>query len=360
MTLLDPAQVKSQLASYQHPRLPADLAALKAIKSVRLDGEQVHIELSFGFPCQLLEAELKADMLRFLQDDGLHVTISSRIRSHANQPGAAGLDKVKNVIAVASGKGGVGKSTTAVNLALALQQQGAKVGLLDADIYGPNQAQMLGSTDAPNAAGKEHFVPVERYGLQTMSMAYLVDNDTPMVWRGPMVSKVFRQIALFTHWQDLDYLIIDLPPGTGDVQLTLSKQIPVSGAVIVTTPQDVALLDARKGIEMFRKVSVPVLGVVENMSTHVCSQCGHEEHLFGADGGKQLAASCDVSLLGQIPLALPIREAADAGKPIVLAQPQSAWALAYQQAALTMAARLSMQKINYANKLPNVVVESAN
>ncbi|WP_255317685.1 iron-sulfur cluster carrier protein ApbC [Cobetia marina] len=234
------------------------------------------------------------------------------------------MEGIKHIVAVASGKGGVGKSTVTANLALALAQEGLKVGLLDADIYGPSQAQMFGvpTGQRPEMAGEQVFSPIEAHGIKTMSMAYLVDVKDPMVWRGPMVAGAFQQLLNQTAWGELDVLLIDMPPGTGDIQLTLSQKVPVSGAVIVTTPQDIALLDAQKGIEMFRKVKVPVLGVVENMSTHTCSQCGHSEAVFGAGGGERIAEEYQTRLLGQLPLTLSIRENADGGRPSVIAEPQ--------------------------------------
>lgn len=239
------------------------------------------------------------------------------------RPSPFSIPGIKNIIAIASGKGGVGKSTTTVNLALALAKQNGRVGILDADIYGPNQPHMLGGAEKPELSDKEHFLPVMRFGLQTMSMGYLVDSSDPMVWRGPMVVKALQQMLYFTVWDNLDYLLIDLPPGTGDVQLTLSQKTPLNGAIIVTTPQTVALLDARKGLEMFRKVSVPILGVIENMSVYTCENCGHATHIFGEGGAEKLAKEYDVPLLGKIPLDLKIREQADAGKPIFIAEPES-------------------------------------
>lgn len=245
------------------------------------------------------------------------------------QQTAFSIPGIRKIIAIASGKGGVGKSTTTVNLALALQNEGKRVGILDADIYGPNQPHMLGGAEKPTLRDNDHFEPVVRYGLQTMSMGYLVDSEDPMVWRGPMVVKALHQMLYFTAWDTLDYLLIDLPPGTGDVQLTLSQKTPLSAAIIVTTPQAVALLDARKGLEMFRKVNVPILGVIENMSVYHCTQCGHEAHIFGENGAVDMAKTCGVVMLGKIPLELTIREQADLGKPIVIAAPESAVAKLY-------------------------------
>lgn len=290
---------------------------------------------------------------------GVSIQGETTIRSHAVQQNLKPLQGIKNIIAVASGKGGVGKSTTAVNLALALQADGATVGLLDADIYGPSQPRMVG-----NAAGKPEptesgkIYPIESLGLKTMSMGYLVDEEQPMIWRGPMVTQALTQLLNETIWGELDYLVIDLPPGTGDIQLSLAQKIPVSGAVIVTTPQDIALLDARKGLKMFEKVSVPVLGVVENMSTHICSQCGHEEPVFGEGGGVQMAADYAVPLLGQLPLSMSIRLQADSGKPTVVADPESDESQRYVAIARRTAAQLSLQAKDYASKFPTIVVEN--
>ncbi|HLB55793.1 MAG TPA: iron-sulfur cluster carrier protein ApbC [Coxiellaceae bacterium] len=252
------------------------------------------------------------------------------------RPSSFSIPGIKNIIAIASGKGGVGKSTTTVNLALALANQNVRVGILDADIYGPNQPHMLGGAEKPELNDKDHFKPVMRFSLQTMSMGYLVDSSDPMVWRGPMVVKALQQMLYFTVWDNLDYLLIDLPPGTGDVQLTLSQKTPLNGAIIVTTPQTVALLDARKGLEMFRKVNVPILGVIENMSVYHCENCGHDAHIFGEGGAEKLAKEYDVPLLGKIPLNLKIREQADAGKPIVIAEPESEIAKIYREISIKL------------------------
>lgn len=279
------------------------------------------------------------------------------IDPRAVRPGLKPHPKIKNIIAVASGKGGVGKSTTAVNLALALAALGARVGVLDADIYGPSQPLMLGTQIKPHYESGAALKPVIAHGLESMSMGYLVDVNTPMVWRGPMVSKALQQLLFQTEWSELDYLIVDLPPGTGDIQLTMAQKMPVAGAVIVTTPQDLALLDARKGLEMFRKVQIPVLGIIENMSTHLCSNCGHEESIFGAGGGEKIAAATGVPLLGSLPLDKQIREDADGGQPTVIAAPQSAIAERYIQIAKRMFEQLALQPKSYAGKFPEIVVE---
>jgi len=286
------------------------------------------------------------------------VNVSVKIVAHSVQKGVSPINNIRNIIAVAPGKGGVGKSTTAVNLALALSVEGAKVGLLDADIYGPSQPRMLGVHGKPESADGKSLEPMMSYHLQCMSIGFLVDEETPMIWRGPMVTQALEQLLKDTNRKDLDYLIIDLPPGTGDIQLTLAQKVPVSGAIIVTTPQDIALLDARKGLKMFQKVEVPVLGVIENMSTHICSQCGHEEHIFGAGGGTKMAEQYDVNFLGSLPLDIRIREETDNGKPTVVAEPESRIAQTYRTIARRAAAKLALQSKNYAAKFPKIVIQS--
>ena len=283
--------------------------------------------------------------------------IARGVKAHSVQPSLKPLNNIKNIIAVASGKGGVGKSTTSVNLAICLQQAGAKVGLLDADIYGPNQPIMLGVSGKQPVVQDGKLKPLERHGLFTMSMGYLVDESTPMVWRGPMVTKALMQLLFDTTWPELDFLIIDMPPGTGDVQLTLASKIPVAGSVIVTTPQDVAAMDARKAIEMFRKVDVPISGIVENMSTHTCSQCGHQEAIFGDEAAQALAEDSGVALLGRLPLAIDIRKNADSGEPMVKKSPESDIANAYSEVAYNLVDYLSRQAVDYSVKFPNIVVE---
>ncbi len=289
--------------------------------------------------------------------DSASVQVDCVIEAHQGQAQVPALSNVKNVIAVASGKGGVGKSTTAANLALALAREGAKVGILDADIYGPSQGIMFGipAGTRPQVKEQKWFVPITAHGVEVMSMAFLTDDNTPMVWRGPMVSGALLQLVTQTAWGDLDYLVVDMPPGTGDIQLTLAQKVPVAGAVIVTTPQDLALLDARKGVEMFRKVNIPVLGVVENMAVHICSNCGHAEHLFGEGGGEKLATQYDVELLASLPLAMGIREQADGGKPTVAAEPDGQIAMVYQELARHVGARIVLQEAG-AQAMPTITV----
>jgi ATP-binding protein involved in chromosome partitioning len=300
-----------------------------------------------------LSADRRAELERALRSAAIGVPGISDLRV------AMTADRVeRTIIAVASGKGGVGKSTCAANLALALSAEGAAVGMLDADIYGPSQPRMLGITGKPESHDGKRLEPMVNYGIQSMSAGYLVDEETPMIWRGPMVTQALEQLLRETNWRDLDYLIVDMPPGTGDIQLTLSQKVPVSGAVIITTPQDIALLDARKGLKMFEKVSVPVLGVVENMSTHVCSQCGHEEHVFGEGGGQRMADQFNIDLLGSLPLDIRIREQTDGGKPTVIADPEGALAESYRRIARRIAAKLSLQAQDYSSRFPRIVVEN--
>jgi ATP-binding protein involved in chromosome partitioning len=355
------ANIEAILAQYTDPCLNQSWDTTKTVKSVLLESGKAIINIVLPYPAKGLHDQLINDIkARILALEGIQqveINLSWRIDAHAVQPAVAPIANIKNIIAVASGKGGVGKSTTAANLALALQVEGAKVGVLDADIYGPNQPQMLGGLETPTLQENKKMLPVMHHGLQTMSIGYLVNPETPMIWRGPMVTMALQQLLRDTLWDNLDYLIVDLPPGTGDIQLTLSQKIPVAGAVIVTTPQDIALLDARKGLEMFRKVKVPVLGVIENMSVHICSQCGHQESIFGSGGGQHLAETANVELLGQLPLDLSIRENADRGRPSVIADPESAIAQRYRDIARRLAARLSLQPKNYASKFPKIVVE---
>ncbi len=339
------------------------MADVGRVASVAVDGNKASIDIQLGFPASGIHADLvkavteAAQMTADIED--VSVTLGTRITAHGVQRNLKPLENVKNIIAIASGKGGVGKSTTAVNVALALAGEGANVGILDADIYGPSIPLMLGvSGEQPTSDDGQSMNPLSAHGIQIMSIGFLIDADQPMVWRGPMVTQALNQMLQQTQWSDLDYLIVDMPPGTGDIQLTLSQQVPVSGVVIVTTPQDIALLDARKGLQMFRKVLVPVLGIVENMSIHVCTNCGHEEPLFGSGGGAQIAAEYELELLGQLPLDLRIREQTDSGNPSVVAEPDAAPADAYRATARRMAARLALQGKDYSRHFPKIVVEN--
>lgn len=349
------------IQQYFDPYLNQTWQSAKALKNVRFEKDKVSIDIVLGYPILGLHeryvTELKNRILATNAVREVEINLSFQISAHAVQPRVPADLRIKNIIAVASGKGGVGKSTTAVNIAAALSLDGARVGILDADIYGPNQPHMLGETQPPQVQENKKFIPVVRHGLQSMSMGYLVNPETPMIWRGPMVTTALQQLLRDTLWEDLDYLIIDLPPGTGDIQLTLAQKIPVSAAVVVTTPQDIALLDARKALEMFHKVKIPVLGIIENMSVHICRQCGYHENIFGADGGKRLADAGHSELLGQLPLDIRIREQSDQGTPVVIADPTAAIANQYRDIARKLAAKLSLHPKNYALKFPKIVVE---
>ena len=353
----DEAAIHAALEAWVEPASGKTLAQLQAIQKVTVDTDTVSIVLQLGIPAARYQNVLQQQLAEHLQRK-IVLEVQSKLLARQVQTGLKPLAGVKNIIAIASGKGGVGKSTTAANLALALADEGAAVGVLDADIYGPSQPRMFGVSGRPQSPDGKTVLPMENYGVRVMSIGLLIDEDTPMVWRGPMATGALEQLLRDTQWGELDYLIIDLPPGTGDIQLTLSQKIPVSGAVIVTTPQDIALLDARKGLKMFEKVKVPILGVVENMSTHICSQCGHEEHIFGSGGGAQMCRDYDVDFLGSLPLDLQIRQQADGGHPTVAADPDSALAQHYRDIALATAARLASQSRDYAGKFPKIVVQN--
>lgn len=359
---LSELQVQTALKEISDPNTGKDFISSKSVKNIRIDGNNIALDIVLGYPAKSVAREIQAlveNKLKVLPEAGsVFVNVQSKVVSHTVQRGVQLLPGVKNIIAVASGKGGVGKSTTAVNLALALAAEGASVGILDADIYGPSQPQMLGITSRPESADGKSMEPLERYGVQAMSIGFLVDVDTPMVWRGPMVTGALEQLLRDTRWRDLDYLVIDLPPGTGDIQLTLSQKVPVTGAIIVTTPQDIALLDARKGLKMFEKVGIPILGIVENMSTHICSKCGHEEHIFGAGGGAAMCKDYNVDLLGSLPLDIRIREQADGGRPTVVAEPEGQIAAVYKQIARTAAIKLAQLGLDHSSKFPNIVIQN--
>lgn len=356
------AMVEKALGEYFDPYLQSDLASTKCIKGIALDGDDVRVKVVLGFPARGHAGALSRDLrARLLELDGIGsatVDVESKIVAHAVQQGVELLEEVKNVIAVASGKGGVGKSTVSANLALALSAEGATVGMLDADIYGPSQPRMLGARGKPNSPDGKSLDPVMSHRVQSMSIGYLIDEETPMIWRGPMVTQALEQLLKDTNWRGVDYLILDLPPGTGDTQLTLAQKIPVSGAVIVTTPQDIALLDARKGLKMFEKVKVPVLGVIENMSTHVCSRCGHEEHVFGHGGGARMASEHGVDLLGSLPLDIRIREDADGGHPTVAKDPEGRNAEIFREVARRVSAKLALKARDYRHAFPSIVIKN--
>ena len=338
-----------------------DMAAALAEPAVAVEGSEARIRLETAFPAKRFGRELGRAIRTAVEDlpeiDSATVQVTTKVTPHQVQPNVERLQAVKNIIAVSSAKGGVGKSTVSANLALALAAEGAKVGMLDADIYGPSQPRMLGVKGRPDSVDGSSFEPMMSYNVQSISVGYLIDEEEPMIWRGPMVTKAMMQLLGNTRWKDLDYLIIDMPPGTGDIQLTLSQQVPVAGAVIVTTPQDIATLDARKGLQMFRKVNVPVLGIVENMSLYTCSNCGHQEHIFGAGGGDRIAKDYGVPLLGALPLDLKIREHADNGRPTVVADPDGEVAGLYRRIAVRMAAKLSMQATDFTHKMPKIVIK---
>lgn len=353
------ARVRELLTRIVDPHTGKDLAAGGTLRGVGVDGDDVSVDILLGYPADSVRAILADSIKHTLEADPAighaAVGISWRVHAHEVQKGLTPLPGVKNVIAVASGKGGVGKSTVAANLALGLQAEGARVGVLDADIYGPSQVRMLGIPGKPESRDGKHFEPKSAHGLQAMSIGLMVEEDTAMIWRGPMATQALQQM-LATRWQELDYLIVDLPPGTGDIQLSLCQRIPVSGALIVTTPQDLALLDAKKALKMFEKVNVPVLGVIENMATHVCSNCGHEEHIFGEGGGARMAAQYEVPLLGSLPLDIRIREQSESGTPTVAAMPGSELADRYLAIARNAAGRLSQRARNQARAIPEIVV----
>ncbi|TAL87511.1 MAG: iron-sulfur cluster carrier protein ApbC [Rhodanobacter sp.] len=334
---------------------------LDSVRAVGVDGARVSVDLQLGYPAAGAIEALTRQVRQALEADpaiaAAAVSITSRTQVHKVQGTLAPLPNVKNIIVVASGKGGVGKSTVSANLALALLAEGATVGVLDADIYGPSQPRMLGVSGKPGSPDGKTIIPMQAHGLSVMSIGFLVEEETPMIWRGPMVTQAMMQLLTDTRWEQLDYLIIDLPPGTGDIQLTLSQKVPVAGAVIVTTPQDIALLDARKALKMFEKVDVPVLGVVENMATHVCSNCGHEEHIFGEGGGARMANQYSVPYLGSLPLDIRIREQADGGTPTVVAMPDSDLTVRYREIARNVAGRLSRQPRNKSLGLGKIVVQ---
>jgi len=358
---LSESQVQAALKEVVDPNTGKDFMATKSVRDIKVDGDNVSLNIVLGYPAKTVSNDIKAlvtDQLKAIDGIGdVAVDVSSKIVSHSVQRGVKLVPGVKNIIAVASGKGGVGKSTTAVNLALALAAEGARVGILDADIYGPSQPTMLGIDGRPDTADNK-LQPLEGHGIQAMSIGFLIDAETPMVWRGPMVTQALEQLVQDTAWNALDYLVVDLPPGTGDVQLTLAQRVPVTGSVIVTTPQDVALIDARKGLKMFEKVDIPILGVIENMSLHICSQCGHEERIFGEGGGEKMCQDYDVEFLGALPLDIHIREQTDAGKPPVVADPDSRASQIYHQIARRVAAKVAIQAQDYSQRFPNIVIQN--
>src|SRR5450830_203957 len=358
------ADVQSALKNLIDPNTKKDFVSGKSVKNIKISGSDVSLDIMLGYPAKsvwdeiraMVEAQLKAA----LPGAGkVSVNVSSKVVPHAVQRGVKLVEGVKNIIAIASGKGGVGKSTTAVNLALALAAEGARVGVLDADIYGPSQPTMLGISGQPKSVDGKSLEPMTNHGLQAMSIGFMIDgDDTPMVWRGPMVTQALDQLLHQTRWDNLDYLVVDLPPGTGDIQLTLAQKVPVTGAVIVTTPQDIALMDARKGLKMFEKVGIKIVGIVENMSTHICSNCGHEEHIFGAGGAEKMCRDYNTEFLGALPLDIRIREQTDSGKPTVVADPDGRSAEIYRRIARRVAVKISEQAKDMTSKFPNIVIQN--
>ncbi|MGI9134040.1 MAG: iron-sulfur cluster carrier protein ApbC [Rhodoferax sp.] len=351
------------LARVVDPNTGRDFVASKALKNLVISGADVSFDVELGYPAKSQIAQMRQALIEAARSvegvANVSVQIASRIVAHAVQRGVQLLPGVKNILAVASGKGGVGKSTTAVNLALALAAEGASVGLLDADIYGPSLPMMMGIEGRPESSDGQTMNPLENFGIKVMSIGFLVAQDEAMIWRGPMATQALEQLLRQTNWGELDYLVVDMPPGTGDIQLTLSQRVPLTGAVIITTPQDIALLDAKKGIRMFEKVGVPILGVVENMAVHVCSQCGHVEHIFGADGGRRMAAEYQMDYLGALPLNMQIRLQADSGRPTVVADPEGEVAGIYKAVARQVALSIAARNKDFSSKFPTITISKS-
>jgi ATP-binding protein involved in chromosome partitioning len=348
------------LKAVADPNTGKQFVATRSLKNLQVSEGDVSFDLELGYPAKSQHAAIRKALVAAAKAvpgvENVSVNIVTKVISHAVQRGVQLMPNVKNIIAVASGKGGVGKSTTAANLALALASEGATVGLLDADIYGPSQPMMMGIEGRPDSADGKTMEPMERHGVQVMSIGFLVDQDQAMIWRGPMATQALEQLLRQTNWKDLDYLIVDMPPGTGDIQLTLSQRVPMTGAVIVTTPQDIALLDAKKGIKMFEKVGVPILGIVENMAVHICSNCGHAEHIFGADGGKKMAAEYQMEYLGALPLDIKIRLQADSGAPTVVSDPEGDVAGIYKAVARRVAVGIAEKAKDFSAKFPTISI----
>jgi ATP-binding protein involved in chromosome partitioning len=358
---MNESSINEALKTLVDPNTGKDFVATRSARNVKVNGNDVSLDVELGYPGKSQHEPIRRQIVQALKGAGasnVKVNVSSKVVAHAVQRGVKLVPGIKNIIAVASGKGGVGKSTTAVNLALALAAEGATVGMLDADIYGPSQPMMLGIAGRPESKDGKHLEPMEGHGLQAISIGFLIDIDTPMVWRGPMVTQALEQLLKDTSWRDLDYLIVDLPPGTGDIQLTLAQKVPVTGAVIVTTPQDIALIDARKGLKMFEKVGIPILGIVENMSFHVCPKCGHESHIFGSGGAARMAKEYGTELLGQLPLDESIQRQTDAGKPTVVSDPDGAVAEIYRKIARRAAVKIAESQRDMTSKFPNIVVQN--
>src|SRR2546423_3210606 len=358
---LNEKQVQDSLRTIVDPNTGKDLLSTRSARNIKVSGSDVALDVELGYPGKSQHEPIRREVTQALKAagaSGVKINVTSKVVPHAVQRGVKLIPGIKNIIAVASGKGGVGKSTTAVNLALALAAEGASVGMLDADIYGPSQPMMLGIAGRPESKDGKHLEPMEGHGLQAISIGFLIDVDTPMVWRGPMVTQALEQLLKDTRWRELDYLVVDLPPGTGDIQLTLAQKVPVTGAVIVTTPQDIALMDAKKGLKMFEKVGIPILGVVENMSFHNCPKCGHESHIFGSGGAERMAKEYDTELLGQLPLDEAIRRQADSGKPTVVSEPDGPVAEIYRRIARRCAVKIAESQRDMTSKFPSIVVQN--
>jgi ATP-binding protein involved in chromosome partitioning len=358
---LSEAEVHSVLRSLVDPNTGKDFLSSRSARNIKLSGDEVALDIELGYPGKSQHEPIRQQVTQALKQAGAgsaSVKVTSRVVTHAAQRGVKLIPGIKNIIAVASGKGGVGKSTTAVNLALALSAEGASVGVLDADIYGPSQPMMLGIAGRPESKDGKSLEPMEGHGLQAISIGFLIDIDTPMVWRGPMVTQALEQLLKDTRWRELDYLVVDLPPGTGDIQLTLAQKVPVTGTVIVTTPQDIALIDARKGLKMFEKVGIPILGIVENMSFHVCPKCGHESHIFGSGGAAKMCKDYNSELLGQLPLDESIQQQADSGRPTVVSEPDGKIAEIYRRIARRAAVKIAESQKDMTSKFPNIVVQN--
>ncbi len=355
-------QVSEALEGVVDPNTKKGLVSGRSARNIRVDAGEVAVDVELGYPARSQIEPIRRQVISALRAlpgvANVSANVYQKIVAHSVQRGVKVLPGVKNIIAIASGKGGVGKSTVAANLALALANEGASVGMLDADIYGPSQPTMLGITGRPESRDGKSLEPMEGHGIQASSIGFMIDLDTPMVWRGPMVTQALEQLLRQTNWRELDYLVIDMPPGTGDIHLTLSQKIPVTGAVIVTTPQDIALLDARKGLKMFEKVGIPILGLVENMAMHVCSNCGHVEHIFGQGGGERMSREYEVEYLGGLPLDIRIREQADSGKPTVVADPDGPVAEIYRQIARRVAVKIAEKARDMSLKMPSIVVQN--
>ena len=357
---VDSQALLTALQAVIDPNTGRDFVTSKALKNLHTQDGDVSFDVELGYPAKSQMPAFRKALITAAKSvagvENVSVNMTMKITAHAVQRGVQVMPNVKNIIAVASGKGGVGKSTTAVNLALALSAEGAKVGILDADIYGPSQPMMMGVEGRPESADGQTMEPLENYGVQVISIGFLIDRDEAMIWRGPMATQALEQLLRQTNWKDLDYLIVDMPPGTGDIQLTLSQRVPLTGAVIVTTPQDIALLDARKGIKMFEKVGVPILGIVENMAVHVCEKCGHTEHIFGVDGGKNMATEYGMDYLGALPLNMSIRVQADSGMPSVVADPDGEIAALYKSVARQLAIKIAAKAKDFSSKFPSIKI----